>query len=249
MDKQEGIICLEALLFISSIDEDFDESEKIFVAEFGKELGFSNEETDAILSNMNEEDRSLEEILAEIENEETKISLLNILIDLCHADGKYSKAEKNGVAEISRMLNVDGKTLKKLEMEYIARGGKQAFWKGVGAVKNGLAFVGGKGVAGGKFVASGIGKAGSKLADAVKSAKKQREENKKLRAELKKTTITEAVKQKIILQLNSKISSLKMELKREKARNEQNEEIIKLLQAQLEDLEKTIEAAEAAKTA
>ena len=66
---------------------------------------------------------------------------------------------------------------------------------------------------------------------------------------MKKTTITEAVKQKIILQLNSKISSLKMELKREKERNEQNEEIIKLLQAQLEDLEKTIEAAEAAKTA
>ena len=178
MQKGEQKYYLEALIYIASIDGTFDEVEKTLVLEIGEKLGISGEETETILTELREENRSLEMILSGIESEETKFELLNMLIALCHADGKYSKAEKNGVAEIGKMLNVEGKTVKKLEMEYIAEGGQQAFRKGVGAIKSGLSFVGEKGVAGGKFVATGIGKAGSKLSDVVKSAKRQREENK-----------------------------------------------------------------------
>ena len=81
------------------------------------------------------------------------------------------------------------------------------------------------------------------------SAKKAKEENKQLREQLKKDTLTEAVKQKVILQLHSKITNLMQQLKVERERNQKNEEMIRLLQAQIDDLMLTMEVAENAKTA
>ena len=79
--------------------------------------------------------------------------------------------------------------------------------------------------------------------------KKAKEENKELREQLKKNNLTEAVKQKVIVQLAAKIASLKEQLQNEKKRNQQNEEMIRELQAQIEDLLLTMEVAENAKTA
>ena len=62
-------------------------------------------------------------------------------------------------------------------------------------------------------------------------------------------TLTEAVKQKVIVQLHSKISNLMQQLKIERERNQRNEEMIRLLQAQIDDLMLTMEVAENAKTA
>ena len=66
---------------------------------------------------------------------------------------------------------------------------------------------------------------------------------------MKKDTLTEAVKQKVILQLHSKITNLMQQLKVERERNQKNEEMIRLLQAQIDDLMLTMEVAENAKTA
>jgi capsule polysaccharide export protein KpsE/RkpR len=51
------------------------------------------------------------------------------------------------------------------------------------------------------------------------------------------------------VQLAAKIASLKEQLQNEKKRNQQNEEMIRELQAQIEDLLLTMEVAENAKTA
>lgn len=253
MEREVGKSFLNALIYIAMVDVNFDSDENDFFYEVGEELGFQNNEIEALIKEAENRKEGLEEILSGIESEDDKTSLLKLLIDLCHVDGKYSASEKAGMIEICGMLGLETKSLKKLEREYLANEGKQAFRKGFGAVKNGLSFVGKKSVAGGKIVASGIsssvGKASTKLSDAMKRAKTLREENKKLREELKKTTVSEATKQNIILRLNAKISELTSELKREKTKNKQNEEMIRLLQAQLEDLERTMVVAEAVQTA
>lgn len=253
MDREVSKRFLDALIYIATIDEDIDLTEIGFFYEMGEKFGFQHSEMDAIIEDTENKKEELKEILSEIEDEGDKVFLIKLLTDLCHADGKYSASEKAGMIEICEMLGVDSKSLKKIEREYSVNEGKQAFRTGFEAVKKGLSFVGKKGVAGGKIVASGIssgvGKAGTKLSDAMKRAKILREENKKLREELKKTTVSDATKQNIILKLNAKISELTSELKREKEKNKQNEEMIKLLQAQVEDLERTMMVVEAAQTA
>lgn len=253
MDRYDGILFMEALIYIASADDNLDDSEIGFFNKISEEIGLSTEEIDEICREKEQCSIGLEEILSEIESTETKMTLLRMLLELCHVDGKYSAEEKEGMKNICGMLGIEVKELKKLEVEYFANEGKRAIKKGYGTIKTGVVFAGGKSIQGGKFVASkiakGLGKVNTKLSDAMANAKKLREENKKLREELKGTTINESVKQKIILKLNAKVSALTDELKREKARNDQNEEIIRLLKEQLEDLELTLEVAEATKTA
>ena len=78
---------------------------------------------------------------------------------------------------------------------------------------------------------------------------KAKEENKALREQLKKVTLTETIKQKVIVQLGAKITSLTEQLHAERKRNEQNEEMIRALQAQIDDLIETMEVAQSVKTA
>jgi len=253
MEVKEKKAFLETMIFVASMDGNFDESERSFFFGTGVELGLSYEETKSVLSEMETNKKTLDEILSGIESDEAKELLLHSLIELCYADGEYSGAERNGMKIICNILNVDESVLKGIEKDWQKIGAKNSLRRGFGAVKNGLAFAGRVGKAGTKIVASGIsyglGVAESKLYSAMESAKQLRKENQELRDELQKTTISEAAKQNIILKLNSKVNALMAELKAEKERNDQNEEIIRLLQAQLEDLEATIEVAEAAKTA
>lgn len=253
MEEREKRAYIETMVFMASMDGKLDECEKEFFKEIGEGLGISADDTEQICIERTTNYKSLDEILSVMESSEAKESLIHSLIELCYVDGEYSVAEKNGMKIICNILNLDESVLKSIEMEWQIKAGKQAVLKGFDAVKNGLLFAGKMGKAGGMAVASGVshglGIAGSKLSSALANAKKLREENKQLREELRKTTVSEAVKQNIILQLNSKVTSLMAELKAEKERNDQNEEIIRLLQAQLEDLEATIEVAEAAKTA
>lgn len=248
MKQKEKELFIKALIYIATIDDELDEAEKAFFVEAGGKLGLTESDINKIYEEMTFGTEELGQILAGIESAEVKNSLLSTLIDICYIDGKYSEIEKAGMAEICNMLDVDSKVLKKIEMEHWSEEGKQVLRKGMDILKYGAHVAGEKSLQGGKFVAtgivSGLGKVSSKLSDAMASAKKLHNENKELRAELKKSTITDAIKQKIILQLNSKIMELTAELKREKERNNQNEEIIKLLQAQLDDLEKTLEIAE-----
>ena len=98
-------------------------------------------------------------------------------------------------------------------------------------------------------VSAGVGIVGTKISNSVESAKKLREENKALREKMKKETVSEKVKQRVITQLHSKITALSAQLKAEKERNNRNEEMINLLQAQIDDLMETMTVAENAKTA
>ena len=204
MEQKEKELFIKSLIYIATIDDELNQSEKDFFIGVGEDLGLSNSDVDRVYTEMTSGTEDLREILAGIESDEVKRSLLGTLLDICYIDGKYSEIEKAGMAEICAMLDVDSNVLKRIEIEHWSKEGKQVLKKGMDILKYGAHVASKKSIQGGKFVAteiaSGLGKISSKLSDALASAKKLHNENKELRAELKKTTLTEAIKQKIILQ-------------------------------------------------
>ena len=77
-------------------------------------------------------------------------------------------------------------------------------------------------------------------------AKKSKKENKGLREELRKSNLDNAAKQKVIEKLYRRIEEIKQELTKEKAKYQKNNEKIKFMQEQIDDLMETIRAAQAA---
>lgn len=261
IDQQEEIPYLKTLLFIASADETLSDEELKFFSGEGENAGLSNEEIETAINWIKVKKEPLESIVKGIQSEETKTLLITRLLELCYSDGDYSILEKNGMTDLCILLDFDLKKLKKLEnnaefnhkMKSVGNTVVGKFSKAFDASKKGTEQLGKKIAEGGSdiahSVASGIGAIGSKISFTFENAKKAKEENKELRERLQKDSVTEAVKQKVILQLHSKIQALANQLKEEKKRNEQNEEMIRLLQEQIADLEITVVVAENVKTA
>lgn len=128
--------------------------------------------------------------------------------------------------------------------------GAAATSAGLAALGGGSLAAGGLGMAGGtaliQAVAGGVGLVGSKIAFSAADASSAKKENKELRKELKQLNIDNATKQKIIIQLNQKIDSLKEALKKEEEKTNRNEDTIRILREQLDDLYETLSVARAA---
>lgn len=268
MEMTERLSYFKALLFIASADTDISQSEFTRFEALGNALELSQEALDVAMKTVLDDVEPLELILAGITEETTKEQLVRDLISLCYTDGDYSYLEQCGLLDICVLLHFDAKKLAKIEAEEekkfkrhenAQKWHEQAdnfaagFGRLLNASKEGTVALG-KSIASGSAaiahsVTSGLGSVSSKIVLTFESAKKAKEENKQLREQLKKDTLTEAVKQKVIVQLHSKISNLMQQLKVERERNQRNEEMIRLLQAQIDDLMMTMEVAENAKTA
>lgn len=128
--------------------------------------------------------------------------------------------------------------------------GAAATSAGLAAIGGGSLAAGGLGMAGGtaiiQAVAGGVGVLGSKIAFSAADAASAKKENRELRDELKKSNIDNATKQKVITQLNAKIDQLKNELQKERVKADKNEETIKIIQEQIDDLYETLKVARAA---
>lgn len=259
--QQEEIPYLKTFLFIASADETLTDEELAFFSDEGENVGLSSEEIETAINWIKLKKEPLESIVKGIQSEETKTVLITRLLELCYSDGDYSLPEKSGMADLCILLDFDLKKLRKLEsnaefshrMKLAGNNVAGKLSKAIDASKKGTERLGKKIAEGSSdiahSVASGIGAVGSKIAFSFENAKKAKEENKELRERLKKDSVTEAVKQKVIMQLHSKIQALANQLKEEKKRNEQNEEMIRLLQEQIADLEMTVVVAENVKTA
>lgn len=247
LEEQKAYI--KVLIYIASIDGAISEEELTFFTEKGEEIGISKEECETAVKEVVTDKEKFENIICNIKTEETKMALLEELISLCHSDGEYSMAEKIGMTDICISLGLDTSILKKFENKSKINNVKKRFDN----AKSSASALGKKVVNNTSKIASrvanGIGNVGSKISLSIESAKKLREENKELRERLKEETISESVKQKVIIQLNLKIKTLTEQLKLEKECNRQNEEMIKLLKAQIDDLYDTVQVAEMAKTA
>jgi len=270
MEHTEAVAYLKTLQFIASADNSLDDGELKCFNLAGIDAGLCPGEIAEIQNDVLTQQEKIEDIVKGIVDEKVKVSLVKELLSLCYIDGEYSVAEQNGMVEICGLLGIDGNNLSKLEAEidkYSKRHKTGSPWrkstlspfllenmaKAFEAGKNGTKLVGQRIAEGSSTVAHsvalGIGTVGAKISFSIESAKKAKEENKQLRERLKTDNLSEAVKQKVILQLNSKIKAMTSQLREEKQNNERNEELIRLLQAQIDDLTETMEVAQNVKTA
>jgi len=254
---EQNLQYLRALMYIASVDNTISDDELVCFTKIAMNNGLSESEVCEIKSEIECGNGDLSIILAEISDEKTKKKLLHDLLVICLADDNYSVAEQSGMRDICCVFGVSEKKLAQLEREAkMTHSVKKASGSVLGALNagaSGTIALGKKAVDGGGVllhsVADGLNTVGSKIAFSLESAKKAKEENKALREQLKKVTLTETIKQKVIVQLGAKIASLTEQLHAERKRNEQNEEMIRALQAQIDDLTETMEVAQNAKTA
>ncbi|WP_294852335.1 hypothetical protein [uncultured Oscillibacter sp.] len=133
---------------------------------------------------------------------------------------------------------------------FMGLSGAAATSAGLAALGGGALAAGGAGMAGGtaliQAVAGGIGILGAGIAKNASDGAKAKKQNAELRSELHQQNVDNATKQKVIRQLNNKVEELKQALAEEAAKTNRNEETIRLLQDQLDDVLKTLEVANAA---
>ncbi len=250
MKPNERAPYIKTIMLIAASDDNIDDEEIAYLKRIGKKIGLSDEDFSLAKECVLSKAETINDVTNKLQEKATKLSLLYELLVLCYADSVYTIVEKQGMRDLCIILGLESKELDTLEKSFSAVNSMKS---GMNSLGKKLNILGEKSVEGGKkiaqSVASGIGTVGSKISLTIANSKQLKEENKNLREELKKITLSEAVKQKIVLQLNSKITSLKTALQAEKERNQKNEDMIKLLQEQISDLMLTVDVAEAAKTA
>lgn len=127
--------------------------------------------------------------------------------------------------------------------------GAAATSAGLAAVGGGSLAAGGLGMAGGtaiiSAVAGGVGAMTTAVATNAAEGKIAKNQNARLREELKKNQIDNAVKQKILLQLNEQITALENALFNERSKFDKSEEKIRIMEEQLDDVLSLFKTAEA----
>lgn len=115
MNQEERIPYLKALLFIALADDKVDESEMAYFRRVGDLYGLSESELDDIRISVVEKKESIETIVKGITQRQTKLSLVYELLALCYADNNYSLAERSGLQDVCRLLDIEDEKLKALE--------------------------------------------------------------------------------------------------------------------------------------
>jgi len=254
---EQKIEYLRTLMYIASVDDTVTDDEYACFTRIAIGNGLTEDVAACIKAEIESGEKDISSALSELTDNKAKKQLIRDLLSICYADGSYSIPEQSGIREICNVIGVENKQLKQLEFE--AKIGN-SMHKATGIVMSAVdecasetVELGKKTIIGStklmRSVSDGLNTVGSKISFSLESAKKAKEENKALREQLKKTTLTEAIKQKVIVQLGAKISALTEQLQVEKKRNEQNEEMIRELQSQIDDLMATMEVAQNAKTA
>lgn len=246
---------LRIMMIIASSDGVLSDDEMQLFFQKGSELSVSSEELDLIRSSIPTDVDPLEQLedsCTLISSTTTKHKLLWELIELCYADGEYSEQEAAGMKIICMLLNLNESELDKIEKAFLLKSKSKAIFltetgKILSASKSGGRAIGTTFAKGTKTashaIAQGLTAIGSKINVTLEIVKKTKQENRQLREKLKKDSVTEAAKQRVIQKLGNKIYVLSAQLSEEKKRNEQNEEMIELLQAQIDDLKLTLETA------
>lgn len=115
MNEKEKLAYLKALLYIATIDEDFDSKEEQYIINIGNIYGISEGSINELISSIENRKESLEDILLEIKERKSKLSLLYELIYLCYVDGDYSDKEKLGIKNVTNVLNIEDKKVEEIE--------------------------------------------------------------------------------------------------------------------------------------
>lgn len=115
MEHTEKIAYLKALIYIATVDDTIDESEREKFSQLGHIYGLNEDEINSIADSVINKSETLEEILGNISTRQTKLLLVYDLLAICYADGCYSLAEKNAMRSIVNMLHIEEEKLIALE--------------------------------------------------------------------------------------------------------------------------------------
>ena len=113
---QERVAHVRALIFIASADESVTERELAHIQNFSKIYGITDEKVKTDMVNMvKAKTGKIEEILKPIKTRRQKIVLINDLLVLCYADGKYTGDEKKRIFEIAKLIDLEDNKVKEIE--------------------------------------------------------------------------------------------------------------------------------------
>ena len=115
MNEKEKISYLKALVYIATINEELDDSEKQFILNIANTYGLKPEQSEDLVKAVLDRKEKLEDILSVITERKTKLLLIYELIALCYADNNYSDKEKAGIIEIGSLLEVEKSKIFELE--------------------------------------------------------------------------------------------------------------------------------------
>ncbi len=113
---EEKVSYVKALLYIASLDEKVDDSEVEALNSICRLYNIPEEYYADIWNSVNGSS-DIKKILEPIVERNIKLMLINDLISLCFADGRYTDVEKKGIRNISKLLNIEES--KVLEFEAI----------------------------------------------------------------------------------------------------------------------------------
>lgn len=115
MNEKEKIAYLKALVYIATIDEEISEDEKEYLLKISNVYGLNQKQTENLIKAVINREEDLEDILSQILDRKTKLMLIYELIALCYADGKYSGAERVGIKNIAKILNIENEKIDVIE--------------------------------------------------------------------------------------------------------------------------------------
>ncbi len=235
--------CLKTLMHVSLKDGTLSPSELTYYKTIGRSFGFTAEEMDAMARSVQAGEESLEQLTASVGSVRMKLWLVSELVSLCYADGDYSLAEKNGLREICRLLELDEASLQEVENSFGEDGSgdkllanMRSFFSEETAATIALARQQ-LSAALAHAAAAGINTIGSEIPFSLADAVSRMDRNRQIRQIVSTEKVSDAVKEKLTAQLSASVSACRKQLAAAS-----DEDLAFSLQTQIDDLLQTIRA-------
>ena len=237
---------LKTLLYISLRDDSLSPDELTYYHSLGRSLGFTAGEMDTMVQSIRDHVESIEQITAGIRSVKMKLWLVSELVSLCYADGDYSLAEKNGMREICRLIDLDEPSLEEVEASFSASDASDSAEKLLSNLRSFFSeeFTSSISLLRGQLssavahaAANGLNTIASDVPYSMADAFSLMKRNSQIREILENENVPDAVKEKLDVQLRSKVSALRRQLAAES-----DGETALSIEAQIDDLLRTIAA-------
>lgn len=125
MTYEERVAYVEALIYVTTVNETIKEEELAYFNQVGQLYGIETGELNTIKKNIINKEKSIEDIFKPINNRSTKLSLIYELLALCYVDESYDVLERHGMRRIcdimgieeAKLLEIEGVILENIELQ------------------------------------------------------------------------------------------------------------------------------------
>lgn len=116
LSQSERKVLAHAFAYLAHIDQELHQAELDRIVMVARNLGLDPQ---IIVDDVGHID--LDAMLQTIESEQAKRIILQELLNLAYADGKYSEEERQGIIHVTRIFGIDRPLLEKIE-QWVATG-------------------------------------------------------------------------------------------------------------------------------